>query len=92
MKSLQNPNPINDPTNTSKDQPIYQWVMLAGVWLAYFSFGVVQGGIPPLVTPVSQDLGLSRSAMGTVLGAWPFVYILVAIPAGALIDLSLIHI
>jgi len=60
--------------------------MLAGVWLAYFSFGVVQGGIPPLVTPVSQDLGLSRSAMGTVLGAWPFVYILVAIPAGALID------
>ena len=38
------------------------------------------------MTPVSQDLGLSRSAMGTVLGAWPFIYIIVAIPAGALID------
>ncbi len=60
--------------------------MLAGVWLAYFSFGVVQGGIPPLIGPVSQDLGLSRTTMGTVLGAWPLIYILTAIPAGALLD------
>jgi len=64
----------------------YRWVMLAGVWLAYFSFGVVQGGIPPLIGPVSQDLGLSRTTMGTVLGAWPLIYILTAIPAGALLD------
>ena len=70
----------------------YRWVMLAGVWLAYFSFGVVQGGIPPLIGPVSEDLGLNRSTMGTVLGAWPLIYILTAIPAGALLDLSLIHI
>ncbi len=60
--------------------------MLAGVWLAYFSFGVVQGGIPPLIGPVSADLGLNRSTMGTVLGAWPLIYILTAIPAGALLD------
>ena len=60
--------------------------MLAGVWLAYFSFGVVQGGIPPLIGPVSEDLGLNRSTMGTVLGAWPLIYILTAIPAGALLD------
>ena len=64
----------------------YRWVMLAGVWLAYFSFGVVQGGILPLIGPVSQDLGLSRTTMGTVLGAWPLIYILTAIPAGALLD------
>ena len=64
----------------------YRWVMLAGVWLAYFSFGVVQGGIPPLIGPVSADLGLNRSTMGTVLGAWPLIYILTAIPAGALLD------
>ena len=64
----------------------YRWVMLAGVWLAYFSFGVVQGGIPPLIGPVSEDLGLNRSTMGTVLGAWPLIYILTAIPAGALLD------
>ena len=86
MKSLLNLNSNKNPTDATRSQPVYQWVMLGGVWLAYFSFGVVQGGIPPLVTPVSQDLGLSRSAMGTVLGAWPFIYIIVAIPAGALID------
>ncbi len=64
----------------------YRWVMLAGLWLAYTSFGVVSGGIPPLIGPVSEDLNLSRSAMGTVLGAWPLVYIAAAVPAGALID------
>lgn len=51
-----------------------------------FLIGVVQGGILPLIGPVSQDLGLSRTTMGTVLGAWPLIYILTAIPAGALLD------
>ncbi len=64
----------------------YRWVMLSGLWMGYCSFGLVQGGIPPLIGPVSQDLGLSRSAMGSVLGAWTLVYIAVSIPAGALID------
>ena len=60
--------------------------MLAGLWLAYTSFGLVLGGIPPLIGHVSEDLNLSRSAMGSVLGAWPLVYIAFSIPAGALID------
>ena len=60
--------------------------MLAGLWLAYFCFGLIQGGIPPLIGPVSNDLQLSRSAMGTVLAAWPLIYIVTSIPAGALID------
>ena len=64
----------------------YRWVMLGGLWLAYASFGLVLGGIPPLVVYLSEDLNLSRSAMGSVLGAWPLIYIAVAIPAGALID------
>ncbi len=63
-----------------------RWVMLAGLWLAYASFGLVSGGIPPLVGRVSSDLNLSRSAMGSVMGAWPLVYIAVSVPAGALID------
>lgn len=60
--------------------------MLAGLWLAYASFGLILGGIPPLVIYLSEDLNLSRSAMGSVLGAWPLIYIAFAIPAGALID------
>jgi len=64
----------------------YRWLMLAGLWLAYASFGLILGGIPPLVVYLSEDLNLSRSAMGSVLGAWPLIYIAFAIPAGALID------
>ncbi len=40
----------------------------------------------PLVAVISSDLELSRTAMGSVLGAWPLVYIAAAMPAGALLD------
>lgn len=64
----------------------HRWTMLVGLWVAYASFGLVGGGIPPLIGVVSRDLELSRSAMGSILGAWPLKYIAVAIPAGVLID------
>ncbi len=64
----------------------YRWVMLAGLWLAYTSFGLVSGGIPPMVGTISDSLHLSPSAMGSILGAWPLVYIATSAPAGALID------
>jgi len=63
-----------------------KWVVLAGLWLAYCCFGLIQGGIPPLIGPVSDELHLGRSAMGSVLGAWPLIYVATSIPAGALID------
>lgn len=40
----------------------------------------------PLVGDISDDLGLSRSQMGSVLGAWQFVYLGAAIPAGKFLD------
>ena len=64
----------------------YRWVMLAGVWLLYFCFGLTVVAMAPLVTPITEELGLSRSAMGGVLGAWPLVYIALAIPCGVLLD------
>ncbi len=64
----------------------YRWVMLAGVWLLYFCFGLTVAAMAPLVTPITEELGLSRSAMGGVLGAWPLVYIASAIPCGVLLD------
>ena len=60
--------------------------VLAGLWLAYASFGLIVGSLAPLVVFVSEDLNLSRSSMGSVMGAWPLVYIAFSIPAGALID------
>ena len=64
----------------------YRWAMLAGVWLVYFSFGVLVASMAPLVAPITAELGISHGAMGTVLGAWPLVYIASSLPAGALLD------
>lgn len=60
--------------------------MLGGLWLVYSCFGLVSSSIAPLVSPVSADLGLSRSAMGSVLGSWQLIYLATAIPCGALVD------
>ena len=64
----------------------YRWVILGGVWLIYFSFGLLAAAMAPLVAPISRDLGLSYTSMGFILGAWPLVYIAAALPGGALLD------
>ncbi|MEM7059708.1 MAG: MFS transporter [Pseudomonadota bacterium] len=65
---------------------LYRWVVLFGVWLMYFSFGVSIASMAPLVAEITSDLGMSNSAMGRVLGAWQLTYILAALPLGALMD------
>lgn len=64
----------------------YRWVMLAGVWLAYACFGMTVASIAPLIPPITSDLAISHSALGTILGAWPLVYIAAAAGCGALTD------
>ncbi|MCY4193647.1 MAG: MFS transporter [bacterium] len=64
----------------------FRWVMLGALWTVYFSFGLAVLSMAPLVEVIREDLGLSKGAMGTVLGAWPLVYLAAAIPSGALID------
>lgn len=60
--------------------------MLGALWMVYFSFGLAVFSIAPLVETIRDDLGMSKGAMGTVLGAWPLVYLAAALPAGALVD------
>ena len=60
----------------------HRWLVLAGCWLLYFVFGLAVTGLAPLVSAIKTDLALTSSAMGTVLGAWQFVYIFAAIPVG----------
>ncbi len=50
------------------------------------AFGLSMASLAPLVREIEFDLGFSHSAMGTVLGAWQFVYIFAAIPCGILLD------
>ncbi|MBT5193077.1 MAG: MFS transporter [Rhodospirillaceae bacterium] len=64
----------------------YRWVLLFGVWLVYFAFGLTQVAMAPLVGVIKIDLGLSDGAMGLILGAWPLVYIASAMPCGAFLD------
>ena len=64
----------------------YRWVMVACLWFMYFGFGVVGSSLAPLVGPISDDLDLSRSQMGSVFGSWHLMYVGLAIPAGFLID------
>ena len=60
--------------------------MLSALWLVYFSFGLGALSMAPLVETIREDLGISKGAMGTVLSAWPLVYLVAALPSGALVD------
>jgi MFS transporter, CP family, cyanate transporter len=63
-----------------------RWLILFGLWLAYASFGVTVASLAPLVPVIQADLGISHSAMGSVMGAWQLVYIGAAVPCGILLD------
>ena len=60
--------------------------MLLLMCLVYGSFGMVSASLAPLIAPILRDLDMTRTSMGLVLGSWQFVYLFVAIPAGAAID------
>ena len=76
----------SDASPTAAQVSPYRWVVLSGIWLIYFSFGLQINGLAPLVGPVTKDLGLSYAAMGTILSAWPLLYVFASIPCGAAVD------
>lgn len=63
-----------------------RWLILFGVWLIYFCFGLTIASMAPLLSPISAELGIGNGLMGVILGAWPLTYILAAIPCGILLD------
>ena len=67
-------------------QSRYRWIMLFLLWLLYIAFGLVARSITPLVTPILNDLRMTYSQMGFILGSWQLTYILVALVAGAILD------
>jgi len=64
----------------------YRWIMLFLLWLLYIAFGLVARSITPLITPILNDLRMTYSQMGFILGSWQLTYILVALMAGAILD------
>lgn len=45
----------------------YRWVVLGGVWLLYFSFGLTVTAMAPLVAPIREDLGLDNAQFGPII-------------------------
>lgn len=64
----------------------YRWVMLGLAWLMYFVFGVVITSVAPLATQILDDLGISYSEIGIIMGFWMMPYVLLAGAAGVIID------
>ena len=64
----------------------YRWVVLAGVWLIYATFGATTVSLAPLVGPITQELGIGHGSMGFVFGAWQLVFIVSSVPCGMLLD------
>jgi len=63
-----------------------RWLMLGLTWSLYSSFGISVGTIPPVVGPIINDLHISYTQMGLILGSWQLVYIATASPLGPLVD------
>jgi len=70
----------------------HRWLMLAGAWLLYFSFGIMIAALAPLVQPITLEFGSSYSTMGAIFGAWQLGYVVFAVPCGALLDRVGLHI
>jgi len=64
----------------------FRWVLFGAMCVVYFAFGVILLAIPPMVSEVRADLGISRGMLGFALGAWALLYIVTAPPAGQIID------
>lgn len=63
-----------------------RWVVLAGVWLIYASFGLITVSLAPLVPQIMRDLAIGHTMMGVIFGAWQIVFIAAAIPCGMFLD------
>lgn len=64
----------------------YRWVILGLLWLLYAAFGLISRSISALVTPILNDLGISYTQMGFILGSWQLAYIPAALAAGWALD------
>ncbi len=77
---------MNDTANAAMPTRGYRWVLLGGIWLVYFCFGLIAASMAPLLSRIAVDLDIDYATIGAILGAWPLVYIAAAIPCGALLD------
>ena len=78
--------PTGATSEESSNKSNFRWLVLFGIWLVYFCFGLSVASLAPLVQVIELDLSIEHALMGTILGAWPVVYIASSLPCGALLD------
>ena len=77
---------IGATSEENNNESRFRWLVLFGIWLVYFCFGLSVASLAPLVQVIELDLSIEHALMGTILGAWPIVYIASSLPCGALLD------
>lgn len=63
-----------------------RWVILAMVYTCQFAFAVIMQSVPPVLTFIIADLGISYTQAGLLMGIFALPGILISIPAGFLSD------
>ncbi len=61
-------------------------MILGLVWFVYLCFGMSVGSLAPLVDTIREDLDISSTGMGMILGTWQLVYVLCAYAMGTMVD------
>ena len=64
----------------------HRWIILALAWIVFFVFGMIISSIPPLVSPIANELSLNNTQMGVILGSIILMYIPLSVPIGILVD------
>jgi predicted MFS family arabinose efflux permease len=63
-----------------------RWVMLFVIYLSMLAFAIVLQSVPPVLSLILEELGLSHAQGGLLMGFFALPGIFVAIPAGILAD------
>ncbi len=64
----------------------YRWVILGIVYLSMLSYAFVFQVIPPVLSLIIADLGLSHTEAGLLMGLFALPGVFLSIPVGMLVD------
>jgi MFS family permease len=64
----------------------YRWVILALAWLMLFMHALMLQSIPPIMTTLANDMGLTYTQLGSLMGIGTLSSLVLAIPGGIWAD------
>ena len=61
--------PTGATSEESSNESNFRWLVLFGIWLVYFCFGLSVASLAPLVQVIELDLSIEHALMGTIISA-----------------------